>query len=64
MVQNARGTGINGAVHTHGVGDEQEESRETKGLNKEGWKRGQLALKWGKEFHLSAPTVFFVTCEE
>lgn len=59
-------TGINGAVHTYAVGDEQgkAESRRTKGLNRKGCKRGQLALKWGKVFHLSAPIVFFVTCEE
>lgn len=64
--QTARDTGINGAVHTSGVGDEQgkAESRRTKELNREGHKRGQLALKWGKVFHLSAPIVFFVTCEQ
>lgn len=62
----ARGAGINGAVHTHGVDDEQgkAESRRTKGLNREGHKRGQLALKWGKVFQRPAPVVFFVTCEE
>lgn len=62
----ARGAEINGAVHTHKVGDEKgkAESRTTKGLNREECKRGESALKWGKVFHLSAPTVLFVTCEE
>lgn len=58
--QTARGAGINGAVHTHRVGDEQgkAESKRTEGLNRDGGMRGQLALKWGKVLHLSASTVF------